>query len=93
MHYFAHDEPRPAPFNADELTAEHAKELGGYLNEVARHLSDKHPEGSVLHHYRDRGARGHVGPVSSLPWSGARGVVDSVLRVRVPRVPALTCND
>lgn len=45
--YFAHDEPRPAPFNADDLTAEHAKDLGGYLNEAARHLSRQHPKGSV----------------------------------------------
>lgn len=45
--YFAHDEPRPAPFNADDLTAEHAKQLGAYLDGIVRHLSDKHPEGSV----------------------------------------------
>lgn len=45
--YFAHDEPRPAPFNADDLTAEHAKEFGAYLNEVTRGLSERHPEGSV----------------------------------------------
>ncbi|MYR41279.1 hypothetical protein [Streptomyces sp. SID5910] len=47
--YFAHDEPRPAPFNADELTAQHAKELGHFLTEVTKHLRESHPEGSFEH--------------------------------------------
>ncbi|MFI9031163.1 hypothetical protein [Streptomyces sp. NPDC053560] len=45
--YFAHDEPRTAPFNADDLREEHAQELSAYLTEVTRHLVQKHPEGSL----------------------------------------------
>ncbi|RSO49636.1 hypothetical protein DMH15_02915 [Streptomyces sp. WAC 06725] len=37
----------PAPFNADDLKPEHAEELGAFLNGIVRHLSGKHPEGSV----------------------------------------------
>ncbi|MEU7222267.1 hypothetical protein [Streptomyces chrestomyceticus] len=47
--YFAHDEPRPAPFNADELTHEHAKDLGVFLTEVTQQLRASHPEGSFEH--------------------------------------------
>ncbi|MFE4663301.1 hypothetical protein ACFRFJ_42290 [Streptomyces hydrogenans] len=45
-YYFASDEPRPAPFNADELKMEHGKALSDFLERVAQTLSEKHPADS-----------------------------------------------
>ncbi|MFE3163385.1 hypothetical protein [Streptomyces sp. NPDC059224] len=53
LEYFAHDEPRPAPFNADELKPEHAKAIGAFLDERVKELRAKHPAGSP----EDRAAR------------------------------------
>ncbi|MCL3999026.1 hypothetical protein [Streptomyces lavenduligriseus] len=44
--YFMSDEPRPAPFNADDLKPEHAKALGEFLEQVSKTLSEKHPADS-----------------------------------------------
>ncbi|MGW7197351.1 hypothetical protein [Streptomyces chryseus] len=46
LDYFAHDEPRPAPFNAADLKPEHAKAIGAFLGERVKDLRAKHPSGS-----------------------------------------------
>ncbi|WP_372412070.1 hypothetical protein [Streptomyces luteireticuli] len=46
MFYFFHDEPRVAPFNADELTEEHVAQLRRFLQARVEELRERHPAGS-----------------------------------------------
>ncbi|WP_326617671.1 hypothetical protein OG863_09800 [Streptomyces decoyicus] len=52
-HYFFTDEPRPAPFNADDLTKEGSDELSTFLAQRVLELRESHAAGSP----EDRAAR------------------------------------
>jgi hypothetical protein len=45
-HYFFSDEPRPAPFNADDLTKDDADAVSRFLAERVIELGESHPAGS-----------------------------------------------
>lgn len=45
-HYFFTDEPRPAPFNADDLTKEDADAVSKFLAQRILELGKNHPVGS-----------------------------------------------